>query len=101
VGEFLKMLTFQSSKKDYMSDVPIPALEVEIKRVYEPDKAKALIRKFHEIILGSTLCKIDNELAIYPHDIAAVFGLLKIPVKFIDVNGNELAVNTNGSGVYW
>jgi hypothetical protein len=95
------MITFQSSKKNYMSDVPIPALEVEIKRAYEPDKAKALIRKFHEIILGSTLCKIDNELAIYPHDIAAVFGLLKISVKFIDVNGSELAVNTNGSGVYW
>jgi len=95
------MLTFQSSKKDYMSDVPILVLEAEIKRVYQPHKANALIRKFHEIILGSTLCKIDNEIAIYPHDIAAVFGLLKIPVKFIDVNGSELAVNTNGSGVYW
>jgi hypothetical protein len=94
------MLTFQSSKKDYMSDVPIPVLEAEIKREYAPHKANALIRKFHEIILGSTLCKIDNELAIYSHDIAAVFGLLKIPVKFVDINGSELAINGSGSGIY-
>lgn len=84
-----------------MSDVPITVLEVEIKRVYEPDEAKVLIRKFHEIILGSTLCKIDNEIAIYPHDIAAVFGLLKIPAKFVDINGSDLAIDGRGSGIYY
>lgn len=94
-----KMLTFKSYKKDYMSDVTISALEAEIKREYEQDYAKALIRKFHDMMLGSTVGNINDETAIYPQDIAAIFGLLKIPIKFINVKGNELAINGGNSGV--
>jgi hypothetical protein len=95
------MLTFQSSKKDYMSDVPIPALEAEIKRVYEPNEAKAIIRSFHDMTLGSTVGKIEGKLAVYPCDVVAIFILLKAPIKFIDANGKELTLDGSGSGVYY
>jgi hypothetical protein len=94
-----KMLIFKSSKNGTMSDVTISALEAEIKREYEQDDAKAIIRKFHDMMLGITVGNINDETAIYPQDIAAIFGLLKIPIKFINDKGNELAINGDSSGV--
>jgi hypothetical protein len=94
-----QMLIFKSSKSGAMSDVTISALEAEIKREYEQDDAKALIRKFHDMMLGSTVGNINDETAIYQQDIAAIFDLLKIPIKFINDKGNELAINGDSSGV--
>jgi hypothetical protein len=94
-----QILILKSSKSGAMSDVTISALEAEIKREYEQDDAKDLIRKFHDMMLGSTVGNINDETAIYPQDIAAIFGLLKIPIKFINDKGNELAINGDSSGV--
>jgi hypothetical protein len=99
--EFFKMITFQSSKNGSMSDIPISAIEAEIKRECVPDEAKALIRKFHVMNFGSTITKVAGEVAVYHRDAAAIFSLLKVPVKFIDVNGKELAVDGSGSGIYF
>jgi hypothetical protein len=74
------MLTFKSSKNSSMSDIPI---------------------SFDELNLGSTITKVAGEVAVYHRDAAAIFGLLKVPVKFIDVNGKELAVDGSGSGIYF
>jgi hypothetical protein len=95
------MLTFKSSKNSSMSDIPISVVESEIQRNYAPDKAKALVAKFDELNLGSTITKVAGEVAVYHRDAAAIFGLLKVPVKFIDVNGKELAVDGSGSGIYF
>ena len=38
---------------------------------------------------------------IYSGDVATIFGRLKIPIKFIDVNGKELTVDGSGSGIYY
>jgi hypothetical protein len=98
-----KILTFKliTHENELRFGVIIPAIEAEIEREYEQDEAKALIRKFHDMIIGSTVSKVNDEIAIYSHDIAAIFGLLKIPIKFIDVNGKELAISTGSSGVLW
>lgn len=94
------MLTFKSTKNGAMSDIPISVVESEIQRQYAPDKAKLLIAKFHDLILGSTITKVAGELAAYHHDAVAIFGQLKVPVKFIDVNGKDLVADGNSSGVY-
>ena len=83
-----------------MSDIAISAIEAEIQREYVPDKAEALVRSFHDLILGSTLTEVAGEVAAYHHDAAAIFGLLKVPVKFIDVGEKELVVDGSGSGIY-
>ena len=95
------MLTFKliTYEKEVRFGVTILALEAEIKGEYEQDDAKALIRKIHDMMLGSTVCKINDEIAIYPHDIADIFGLFKIPIKFFTNNGSEIAINANGSGI--
>jgi hypothetical protein len=51
------------------------------------------------MLLVSTVAVVNDETAIYPHDIAAIFYRLKIPVKFVDVSGKELALDGSGSGV--
>jgi hypothetical protein len=94
------MITFKSSKKDFMSDIAISAIEAEIQREYVPDKAKALVRSFHDMILASTLTVVSGEVAAYHHDAAAIFALLKVPVKFIDIDEKELVVDGRGSGIY-
>ncbi len=95
------MLTFKliTYANEVRFGVTTSNLEAGIKRGYGQDDAKNLIRKFHDMMLGSTVGNVNGETEIYPHDIAAIFALLKIPIKFIDDNGNELAVNASGSGI--
>jgi len=93
------MITFKSARKFAMSDVPISVIETEISRAYDSDETKALTKAFHDIILDHSLSNVDGELAVYPCDIAAIFTLLKIPFKFIDVNGSELDISAIGSGI--
>jgi hypothetical protein len=101
------MLIFKSSKSGTMSDVTISALEAEIKREYEQDDARDLIRKFHDMDYGNNKHPLRDEhgaytgeYGIYHGDVAAIFGLLKVSVKFVDTNEKELAVDGKGSGVY-
>jgi hypothetical protein len=101
------MITFKSTKMNGMSDIPIADIEIEIKRVYGLDEAETLIMAFHDGHLGSNLHPLKDEdgtcsggYGTYYGDVAAIFGLLKVPVKFIDVNGKELAINGDYSGVY-
>ncbi|MBA6357491.1 MULTISPECIES: hypothetical protein [unclassified Colwellia] len=95
------VLKVKKPKKDWMSDVTILALEAEIKREYEPEDSKTLISKFHNMMLGSTVSMMDGEMAIYPHGIAAIFSLLKVPVKFVDDKGADMAINVTNSGAKW
>jgi hypothetical protein len=101
------MITFQSTKMFSMSDIPISAIEAEIKRECVPDEAKALIRNFHVINFGNTEYQLKDEdgicsggYGVYSGDVAAIFGRLKTAIKFIDVNGKELVVDGSGSGIY-
>jgi len=97
------MLTFKliTYENELRFGVTIRVIEAEIEREYEQDEAKALIIKFHDMIFGSTESMVNDERAIYPNDIAAIFERLKISIKFIDVNGKELAISTGSSGVLW
>jgi len=97
-----KMLTFKliTYKNELRFGVTIPVIEAEIKRKYEQGEAKAFIRKFHDMMLGSTVSKVNNEIAIYPNDIAAIFEQLSIPIKFINDKGDKLAIYGSGSGIY-
>jgi hypothetical protein len=76
--------------------VTTSSLEAGINSEYGQDDAKSLIRKFHDMMLGSTIGNINGETEIYSHYIAAIFALLKIPIKFIDDNdnGNELTLDS-------
>jgi hypothetical protein len=101
------MLIFKSSKNGSMSDIPISTIEAGIKREFVLDKAEALIGKLHDMNYGNTEHRLKDEdgiysggYGIYAGDVAAIFSLLKIPVKFIDVNGKVLAVDGSGSGIY-
>lgn len=89
----------KTSENNCRFDVKISAIETEIRREYEESTAKDLIRMFHDMMLGSTVSKVNDEIVVYPHDIAAIFAILAIPIKFIDGNGNELAINANDSGI--
>jgi hypothetical protein len=95
------VLKVNTSEKGGVSDVTVQALEAEIKRVYEEDDAKALIIKFHNMMIGSTVSMVGSDITIYPHDIAAIFGLLKIPVKFVDDKCSDIAIDEIHSGVKW
>jgi hypothetical protein len=95
------VLKIKTAEKDYMSDIAISALEAEIIQKYEPDDAKTLISKFHNMMLGSTVSMMGGEMSIYPHDIAAIFSLLKIPMKFVDDKGADITINGVNSGVKW
>lgn len=96
-----KVLTFKliTYENELRFGVTIPVIEAEVEREYEQGEAKALIRKFHDMMLGSTVSKVNDEVAICPNDIAAIFGLLKIPIKFTDANGNERVINGDISGI--
>jgi hypothetical protein len=83
-----------------MSDITRSNIESEIQREFASDKGEVLIRKFHDLMLGNTSTKVASEAAVYHHDAAAIFGLLKIPVEFVDADGKDLAVDASGSGVY-
>ncbi len=95
------MLTFKliTYANEVRFGVTTSSLEAGINSEYGRDDAQSLIRKFHGMMLGSTVGNVNGETEIYPHDIAAIFALLKIPIKFIDDNGNDLAVNASGSGI--
>jgi hypothetical protein len=100
------MLTFKSAKNGTMSDILKSVIESEIQREYAPDETEALVRKFHSMYFGSTEYLIRDEDGIctgeygmYSGDVAAIFDQLKVPVKFIDVNGKVLAVDGSGSGI--
>lgn len=95
------VLKIKTAEKDYMSDITISVLETEIKREFEPDDALRVISKFHNMMLGSTVSMMDGEMSIYPHDIAAIFSLLKIPMKFVDDKGTEINISGVDSGVKW
>jgi hypothetical protein len=96
-----KMITFKliTYENELRFGVTIPAIEAEIEREYEQDEAKDIIRKFHDMMLGNTVSKVNDEIAIYPNDIAAIFERLEISIMFINDNGSELAINANGSGI--
>jgi hypothetical protein len=81
--------------------IAISALEASLRQSYEQSESDIFIVKFNAMMLGSTVAVVNDETAIYPHDISAIFDRLKIPVKFVDANGKELAVNGSGSGVPW
>jgi hypothetical protein len=53
------------------------------------------------MMLGSTVSMMDHEMAMYPHDIAAIFSLLEVPVKFVDDKGADMAISATYSGVKW
>lgn len=101
------MITFKSIKRFSMSDVATSVVKAEIQRKYSPYEAKAIIIKFNDINYGNTEYRLRDEYGICSGeyglcsaDVAIIFGRLKIPIKFIDVNGNELAVDASGSGIY-
>jgi hypothetical protein len=101
------MITLKSTKMFAMSELAILDIELAIQREYAPDEAKAITKKFHEMNYGNTeyLLRDENGICsggygVYSGDVATVFGLLKIPIKFIDVNGKELTVDGSGSGIY-
>jgi hypothetical protein len=96
------MLTFKliTYANEVRFGVTTSSLEAGINSEYGQDDAKSLIRKFHDMMFGITVGNVNGETEIYPHDIAAIFSLLKIPVKFIDDNGNEVAVSASGSGIF-
>jgi hypothetical protein len=97
----MMVLKVKTPNKDSRSDITISALESEIKKEYAPDDAKVLILKFHSMMLGSTVSMMDHEMAMYPHDIAAIFSLLEVPVKFVDDKGADMAISATYSGVKW
>jgi hypothetical protein len=87
------MITFKSSKKDFMSDVPISDIESEIKRVYASSKAIAIIEAFHELWLGRAFSKRNGEQVVHRCDVVNIFYQLEISIKLIDVNGIVLAID--------
>lgn len=91
-----KLITYENRVR---FGVTISALEAGIEKAYEPLAANALILKFNDIMLGSTVGNVNGETEIYAHDIAAVFGLLKIPIKFVDDNEIESTIDAKRSGI--
>ena len=76
------------------------ALETSLRLAYAQGEADSFIAEFNAMMLGSTVAMVNDETAIYPQDIAAIFCRLQMSVKFVDVNGKELAVDGSSSGVY-
>jgi hypothetical protein len=82
-----------------MPYIAISMLEALLRLAYEQDAANSFISEFNAMLIGNTLAMVNDETAIYPHDVAAIFCRLQIPVKFVDVKGDSLEVIASASGI--
>ena len=61
-----------------MPYIAISALEAALKLAYEQGEADNFITEFNAMMFVSAVAVVNDETTIYPQDVAAIFGLLKI-----------------------
>ena len=82
-----------------MPYIAISALEAALRLAYDQGAADSFITEFNAMMLGNTIAVVNDETAIYPQDVAAIFCRLQIPVKFVDAKGDSLEVRACDSGI--
>lgn len=94
--------------KVYTTDTPWYVLSEDLKnsvqKYYEnqPEISDDILSKFSKLIAGSSARILNREplkIGIYPHDIAAIFSKINVPIKFIDEKNKELNIYMGNSGV--
>jgi hypothetical protein len=79
---FINMVTLALTRlASGMPYIAISALEAALKLAYEQGEADNFITEFNAMMFVSTVAVVNDETTIYPQDVAAIFGLLKIHVN--------------------
>jgi hypothetical protein len=92
------MITLQVNTDNTPWYVPLDDIHNLLLKKKMPLSAK----EFSNMIVGSSVYPYEREpkkIGIYPHDVAAIFYLLDIPVIFVDEKEEALVINKEHSGI--